>query len=538
MVAAAATGPDDKEVVAAWDTESGKRLWQGELQAEVTALALSPDQDGKKVLAVADKKGGLRFWSLPQSNELRPIKEATRLTIHSLAFSPDSRRLAVGDAGGTVGLWDYQAQRLLRTCDGCLFDVYAVAFNPDGTLLATGGNAVKLWDAATGRLLLDVTKGVQVNGLAFSPDGALLAASSRSVFSPGGVDVWELNPGRGIITLRGLVGQSTKLRFSPDGRRLAALALNWQVGIWNVETGHLEHILNVPPGDVATHAALAFSSNGRRFAFVTGTEAKLWDLDSDSAKELGSWRLPLGLKDALAFHPSGRLLLLREETEAGDVLPRKSLDHQKHPRVCRLRELTVLHQPKKVKEIRDFNKYVHDTVASVDGTLFLVDGLHSSAGIEQSMVRAFDTGTGEVRWSIPTRNRLEEYVHYTFLPDPSGLMMGVLLDHRAGGYNLVEVATGKSQSPPEAFVSLGPGAEYFVGNAPAEDDRERPGPALFRRGERAPLVVLGQEAESEDFRPQFSRDGNRLAWSNKDGTIGLCNLRQIRERLAQLGLGW
>src|SRR5262249_20064449 len=150
---------------------------------------------------------------------------------------------------------------------GCLFDVYTVAFSHDGTLLATGGRAVKLWDAATGRPLLDVTTGVRVNGLAFSPDSGLLAASCRSAFSPGGVEVWELQPGRGIINLRGLVGQSTKLRFSPDGRQLAALAANWQVGIWKVQTGDLQHILNVPQGDVATHAALSFSSDGKRFAF-------------------------------------------------------------------------------------------------------------------------------------------------------------------------------------------------------------------------------------------------------------------------------
>jgi hypothetical protein len=250
--------------------------------------------------------------------------------------------------------------------------------------------------------------------------------------------------------------------------------------------------------------------------------------------------LPPGLKDVLAFHPSGRLLLLREETETGDEFPGKFLDHHKHRRACRLRELAARDRPKEIKVIRDFTKYVHDTAASTDGTLFLVDGLDSGAGVEQSMVCAFDTGTGEKLWSIRTQNRLEEYNHRTFFLDPSGMLVGVLLDHRTGKHNLVEVATGKLQTPSGPLMGLNSAAEYLVRAAPAEDDRERPGFALFRHGEREPLAVFGQDAAnlSEISPPQFSPDGLRLAWCNNDGTISLCNLQQIRARLAQFRLGW
>ena len=57
--------------------------------------------------------------------------------------------------------------------------INSLAYSPDGTHIATGSvdGMVKLWDAATGRELLTLTRQTaEVNGIAFSPDGRRLAA--------------------------------------------------------------------------------------------------------------------------------------------------------------------------------------------------------------------------------------------------------------------------------------------------------------------------------------------------------------------------
>jgi WD40 repeat protein len=63
----------------------------------------------------------------------------------------------------------------------------AVAFSPDGRLLATGSQAatVKLWDLGTGRLhrILSGLTG-EVESVAFSPDGARLPHRRESSSGP------------------------------------------------------------------------------------------------------------------------------------------------------------------------------------------------------------------------------------------------------------------------------------------------------------------------------------------------------------------
>ena len=181
------------------ETATGRFLPRIKFQA--VGLAFSPDAS---LVAAWDEAGKIGLWSLPETAPLA-ILQSGDTPIRSIAFglarglaAPTTRQRALV-AGRRRRRWhgDHLGSREAGP-DECLprllYDIYALAFSPDGTTLASAGRfEPKLWDVATGRLLLDLRDRNTMTALAFSPDGTRLAVGSQTAFGyPGGVDVYQL----------------------------------------------------------------------------------------------------------------------------------------------------------------------------------------------------------------------------------------------------------------------------------------------------------------------------------------------------------
>ena len=122
------------------------------------------------------------------------------------------------------------------------------------------------------------------------------------------VDLVDIEHGHGIRTLYGLQGKLESVTASPDSRLVAAVANDWRVGIWDLASGRLRAVIEVPVGYFVDNTAVAFDTEGRRFACSAGHQAWLWDLDKNQL--LNQWELPEGLDEGLAFRGADQLLLI------------------------------------------------------------------------------------------------------------------------------------------------------------------------------------------------------------------------------------
>jgi WD40 repeat protein len=301
-------GASDHYVIRLWDVATGRELrtFRGH-ETEITSLACS--RDGNVVVS-ATTNGDVWLWELDREAPLHKLKPHSGWMETHVALAPDDKVLAsAGGDDGRVKLFDLATAKELRSWRASRESITALAFTPDGSLIATSDahirRRVKLWNAATGALDRDLgPQGDNTSSFSFSRDGTRMISGSVSHQT---ANVWDLRKKTMLRTLWTKPPIPTGFRWvalSPDGATMAAAHGDNIVRLWDVETGkqklagagHTGHVMG-----------LAFHPKGKLLA--TGDKHAAWRLwDVDTRQELHCCSDLNTAASELTFSPDGRLL--------------------------------------------------------------------------------------------------------------------------------------------------------------------------------------------------------------------------------------
>jgi WD40 repeat protein len=234
--------------------------------------------------------------------------------VNAVAFSPDGQLMASGSDDRTVSVSLVRSKERLFRLDAHNDAVTGVAFSPDGKILASASldKTVIFWRVSNGTLIrrLDKQAG-SLSGLSFSPDGKYLAIASydKTVY------VWNVEEERVVRKLEGHSATVSSVTFSSDGKYMASGSFDASIIVWTTENWAQLHRLEGHTGAISSLAFMPETTNLASASF--DSTVRLWKADDGAPIRVIDHP---GMVNGVAFNPQGTILASVGGTERKPTL--------------------------------------------------------------------------------------------------------------------------------------------------------------------------------------------------------------------------
>jgi WD40 repeat protein len=282
----------------------------------VLGVAFSPNG---QLIASASEDGTVKVWAAETGQVLRSLGKNNIGSLDAIAFSPDGQLIAAAGYDGEIKFWQTASGSAAGTLKGHSRFVSSLKFSPDGQhLLSTSyDNTLRLWTIAFNQRLfvwqvvnaktLHVFTNLHSGWVCeadFSPDGKTVV----SVGEDGTVQLWDVQQGRLLKTLKGHEEMTQAIAFSRSGKLLVSSGKDKALRVWDVATGICLRALASP----SEATAVLFGLNDRFWVTAhLDCNINIWQPGSD--RRMGQLTGHSDLVNAIALSPNGQFLVSGSE---------------------------------------------------------------------------------------------------------------------------------------------------------------------------------------------------------------------------------